>query len=103
QVPVRGDLSVPQVVDVGVLAGVGAVPDGERGLVQDDGVVVVGQDVVDGDAHLHAGLLETWPRNASTWSRPRQTPSIPAVDSYQVMSSSSSAATAAMSPLPSAS
>jgi hypothetical protein len=52
------NLPVPEVVDVGVLCGQGAVLQGERGFVEDHGVVVVSQDVVDGDAHLHAGLLE---------------------------------------------
>jgi hypothetical protein len=60
QVPVLGGLSVPDVVHVGVLGGAGAALPGERGLVEDHGVAVIGQGcVVEGDAaHLRAGFLE---------------------------------------------
>ena len=59
QVPVLGRLAFAQAVDVDVLAGVAAVAEGHRGLEEDGGVAVVGQDVVEREVlQLHAGLLE---------------------------------------------
>jgi hypothetical protein len=98
QVPVLGSLSVPYVVDVGVLGSAGAAFPGERGLVEDHGVVVVGQDVVDGDAaHLHAGFLEDLAEKCQHLVAPVVVASNTGVDSCQVMSSSSSAAKAGTS------
>ena len=79
--PMLGDLAVLEVVQVDKLAVEGAAVLGERGVVDNHGVIVIGQEMVDGDAaHLNAGLLED------------------PTEQCQIMPSSSSAAKAATSP-----
>lgn len=57
--PILGNLSIPEVVDVAILPGEGASVFGERGVVEVHGVIVIGQEVMDGDAaKLYASLLE---------------------------------------------
>jgi hypothetical protein len=72
QMPVLGGLSVPDVVHVGVLGGAGAALPGKRGLVEDHGVAVIGQDVSWKAMRLICAPVswKTLPRSASTWSRP---------------------------------